>query len=209
MHHGFMTKVALETHQTNMQVKGLKSMSFVRYVSLPKEANLLHAFGTNGIKEAFHISDFHNKTQYPHISLCLSSMQGMGSIGFTVEEKAVFNNCFTNEFVYNFTMTLPEEHMNRRLAISYSNLDSMEKKHEFRKMDEFSDTFYSQLLYDCFSVNLEIGEFVEIYKDWTNHNDFTFGPPVSEKTINLCDLLTNSKHLHMVEKQKLTIVRES
>jgi len=169
---------------------------------------MLLIFSVNGVKDEVDAYG-HNGVIYPCVTFYPYSLQEAGSIGFMDIGVATFSNCFANKYVYNFLMMPPEEYIDRRAYISTSTRTCEEKTLEISELNNESDLFYNKMLHDCLHTNLEISEFVEIYKDWTNHNDFTFGPPVSEKTINLSDLLTSSKHLYIEEKQKLTIVRES
>ena len=66
------------------------------------------------------------------------------------------------------------------------------------------------MLHKFINKNLDIGEFVEIYRAWHDHEHFEFAAPTSEHTINLEVLLNAPMRMGTLafeERHKLTIYK--
>jgi len=162
-------------------------MSAVTYISFPKEPKVLC---------------------HPDATWEDGKLKGVG-IGISDKEDATFTNCFINPCIYNLHTILPPEYYTDTGHIIDDNLDNQAIRKKLKTRADRWQSCYQQGLYDFIHINLEIGEFVEIYSGWTDHVNYDFGPPKSEIAINLDNLLdtplpTNQQHM---ESSKLTILK--
>jgi len=167
-------------------------MSIVSYISFP---NALNAFLLSDIVD--------NKSDYG-ISYCFDGWRKdmylfpdvlpADSRVILIDIKgAHFTNCFNNKFIYEIGIDPPNGLTRKRARIAASNMDNATKQQELRMLNDTIKIARIQSLYDFIHKHIDIGEFVELYNAWTDHENFRFDSPTHEMTISLDDLLRFKK----------------
>jgi len=191
----------------------------MRYISFPRELiklqiSYIKRKGENGFDINTTASDNWDKL------LPVIEDQVDGRIGFWHDEGALFNNCFTNQFIYELYLEIPDYYLEQRKEIrkKYTKkeaIDGRTYENEMnRELHKYGCKIWSlqdQILYKYLHDHLNPGEFVEIYKSWIeecDENSWIFGPPTSETVIALNQLPKQSypmTTLEFGERRKITI----
>ncbi|MCL2400916.1 MAG: hypothetical protein FWC91_14390 [Defluviitaleaceae bacterium] len=163
-------------------------MSIIAYVSFPKKLKAFRLSDIIGREKEFGINyDTNNLRKdiflFPEVSPWDSNFI------ITDKREAIFTKCLNNLFIYELHGNLPREYYCQRAEIIQNNKDDEIKKLERNELEERWWLVRNKLLHDFINDNLIIGEFVEIYTTWHDHVNFNFGPPTSEDTIDLEDVL--------------------
>jgi len=179
-------------------------MSTILYISLPKkptsqpiDSSDAYTISKSGI---YRLSDYSQGYHYEYKSL--NSPEYDGGVGFWEDRIcATFNQCFINQFVYELSLgDMPGSH-EKIASIVYKDkkLDRETKEFEINKLHEEDELWLRQRLYEFLHYVLDVGEFVEIYAGWDgiscvdivcgDFEGYFFGPPTTEFTINLEDIL--------------------
>jgi len=112
-------------------------------------------------------------------------------------EIATFEGCFKNPFIYCFFSGMtPGFREQFDEIIHRGSLNEETKELKLKKLYDSLDCWRQQVLYATIDSILDVGEFAEILTVFINHMDFIFGPPISERTISLKDLLNLKNVLH-------------
>jgi len=182
-------------------------MSIMRYISFPRE---LTKYQVSYIKfwgeDEFRVNKNTEAKWERIMPIIEDQVDGRFSIwDFTnnaLFNKAVFNNCFINPFIYEFYAEVPDYYYEQKSAISqkYRAQEAIDGCLDFEAMDlELSEywnkewSLQNQVLYKYLHDNLNAGEFIEIYESWIEEEDergMIFGPPTSEIVISLEELLS-------------------
>ncbi|MCL2400595.1 MAG: hypothetical protein FWC91_12730 [Defluviitaleaceae bacterium] len=154
-------------------------MSIIKYISFPRELEPFYLLGPKGQEEKFGI-DISKPTPW--------------EIDIFIMDKrdAVFNDCFKNSFIYGYSLILSEDYYDQRNAISQKNLENETKRQELELLHQKGLNLRDQTLYNFLNKILSLGEFVEIYTTWHDHINFNFGPPTTERTMSLEEILTTT-----------------
>jgi len=164
-------------------------MSCVSFISFPREQNIYDSK-----------SDSENELNGDSIVL---------------EDKgdSTFIDCFINSFVYDYNIVLLNDYFKSdeymaiiRQEVELSTAQKWLKDNENRRI-----AAYQQGLFNCLYRNLDVGEFAEIYKGWTDHVSTVYDPPETEQVINLSDLLTTPllQRANVISPHKLTIHKDT
>jgi len=165
-------------------------MSRVAYISFPREPNARNLCQITGIEESSGYLNF---------------------FIFDDTEGATFTDCFVNPFIYGYAIGSSSLHAEGAAEFSQMEMDECTRMNAMKKRNDKSSGLHQQSIHDFIHINLDIGEFVEIYHDWTDHINYHFGPPRSENTINLENLLDTpiTSKSYGFESHKLTIIKSS
>ena len=211
-------------------------MSFVQYISFPKELRPFrlseirgreNEFGINYVacecqKEILSVPNPHHWEFGINYVACECQKEILSvpnpyhweiDILIYNSNKAIFNDCFKNTFVYGFELEPPHDYHCQIGEIIHEGLDDVEMKQELDKASSIRRLLESRKLYNFLHQNLNRGEFVEIYTSWLDGMNFNFDSPTVELSINLENLLTMSIPILPLDnlnlRQKLTIHRVS
>ena len=197
-------------------------MSFVDYISLPSKPKVppLSDF-ENSEKKAglYHGKGCYQNNYYEYYMYLFSDSSPTDNENLAFSEQikvAMFKDCFKNPLVYGFSSGMIPGFRDQFDEIVHGGIFNEEtRKIELEKLYDRLDYWQRQMLYETVDSILDIGEFIEILTVITNHVDFNYGPPTSERTISLEDVLTLKQIMHHPEYPnikggyKLTIIKTS
>jgi len=106
---------------------------------------------------------------------------------------ACFVDCFSNEFIYGILIVAPDELARKRASISASDLDDVAKQHELNLLEKQIRSIYIKSLCDFIHDHINIGEFVELYKVWTDHMDNRFESPTHVASVTLNEVVSSQR----------------
>ena len=195
-------------------------MSIMRYISFPRE---LIKHQVSYIKfddeDGFRIDTDAKEDWDKDLPVIKGRIDGRFSI-WDIIGRAVFKNCFKNPFIYEFHAEAPDYYYKQRMDIVRKHmgrkaidrcLDDKAMNQELYVYWNKGQSLQNQVLYKYLYDNLNVGEFVEIYKSWIEKEDergIIFSPPTSETVINLDELLNLPYPMETLkdgEREKLTI----
>jgi len=194
----------------------------MRYLSYPRElAKHQVLYIKSEGEDEFHIN-YSADDSWNNKALPIIEGRFDGRISFWKDHGIFFDNCFKNQFIYEFHLEVPDYYYEKRSAITKKYKEKKGKdgywiykatEQELSKYWNKGQHLRNQVLYKYLHDNLNAGEFVEIYESWIEEGDgesWFFGPPTSETTITLKELLRlpyPKKTLEFGEREKLTIHR--
>ena len=169
-------------------------MSFKDYIAFPKEfiAFPMSDFESNKRKSGlFH--DIYEKDgklfdAYVYYPTGSQVDEDLGA-SFYDKGRAVFSDCFKNSFIYQFSLNTPPNYDERYLSTLMIKSDSKQWD-AIRKLNSEVSKYTKQMLYESLNLILDVGEFAEIYTIFSDHVNYNYGPPISERTIDLNDVQT-------------------
>jgi len=173
-------------------------MSTEHYIALPKvpKTHEISDYEGNGKKAGlYHGSGYVSNKHYKYyVYLPLNSSADVNNLAFSENlRSATFNDCFKNPFVFTFfhgMMPNYREEEDYIYSFCQNPLNSGNLKAELEKFNEKNYLWKRQVLYEALDIVLDDGEVAELYIVSTNHVDFDFGPPASERVIELRHLLS-------------------
>ena len=183
-------------------------MSYITYISFPKKLNAFRFSDIKGREKELGIH--YDTTGYrPYTFLFPNAPPDQSNIVIMDKRGSVFKDCFANSFIYEFRVGLPQKFSCRKLEIIQSNLDDETKNRKLEKIALEEGLMFQQIQYDFFNKHLDVGEFVEIYDTWHDHENFSFvGPAIKEEVVTLEDFRQNpipTNRKMGLESYKLTI----
>ena len=194
-------------------------MSIMRYISFPKEVSKLPlSYIKLKGEDVFNITTDAGEVLWLGNNTSLTERR----VFFWDRDIdiAIFNNCFKNPFIYEFSVDMPNYYREHKMEISkkYRGKDAISLSVDHESMKRELDKYWSlewsmqnQALCKVLHNILIADEFVEIYESWIeeeDENNWYFGPPTSETVINLEELPTlprSTETLEFGERTKLTI----
>ena len=176
-------------------------MSGMNFISFPRKFNAFLLSDIEGREKAFGI--MYDITGYrKDLYLFPDIPPGDNMVVITDKNEASFCDCFANPFIYGFSIDIPSDLSRHRTKIATSDLDDDVKQREIQRINDDSKQLYLSTLHDFIHRHIKVGEFVEIYKVWTDHINYHFDSPTSETTIDSKEL---SKILDSPEPSGLSI----
>ncbi|MCL2400915.1 MAG: hypothetical protein FWC91_14385 [Defluviitaleaceae bacterium] len=172
-------------------------MSIIKYISFPRELEPFYLLGPKGQEEKFGI-DISKPTPWEVDIFIIDKVE------------AIFNDCFKNSFIYDYSLTLSENYYDQIIAISQGGLDNEIIDQKLDSMYKKRQELLDQTLYNFLNKILNPGEFVEIYTTWLDHDNYNFGPPTTERIMGLEEILTTTAQENAPEfdtSRKLTICK--
>jgi len=166
-----------------------KALTILDYESNKKKAGLYHG-----------ISEPPNNHYEYYVYLPSNSSSDGSNLTFSDKPDAVtFKDCFKNPLVFTFFHGMLPSYREQESHIFCTCQNPMNEDAlvtELEKLNEKNDLWRRQVLYEALDLILDDGEFVEIYTLSTNHVDFNYGPPASERVIELRHVLSLKNALH-------------
>jgi len=114
-----------------------------------------------------------------------------------VQFEPVFNNCFKNPFIYEYTFGEMPNYEEEYCEIVNNNLFDEALKQKLEKLNSRNYAWTDRNFYDFLCQTLEIGEFVELYTAWLTGSNYVFDPPTIEHSISLDEVIGMSDALSL------------
>jgi len=173
-------------------------MSAEYYISLPKTPKTfaLSSYESNGKKVGLYngVGCVNNNSYEYYVYLPSNSSSYESNLAFSNKLDAVtFKDCFKNPFAFTFfhgMMPSYREQENHIFCTCRNPLNEAALQTALSELNEKNDLWKRQMLYEALDLILDDGEFAEIYTVSTNHVDFNYGPPASERVIELRHVLS-------------------
>jgi len=141
-------------------------------------------------------------------SIDSNELQGGGFFhGLRVSEvtgSPSFKKCFKNKYIYALHGSLNYSGESRSSSHSCKTGTESELVARLTKGLLVNIELCRKQLRDLLIHNLNEGEFVEIYSEFVNHTDFSFGPPKNELLITIGEILFSSE-LDLTERLRIEI----
>jgi len=134
----------------------------------------------------------------------------------------IYDNCFSNQHIYEYSVCVPnrikeicmKHNPEERDRTADCYMDSNKAK---RERDVYASKDWhlrNQVLYQYLCDNLLVGEFVELYEFWTDHDDehgICFDSPTAVSEITLKELRTRpfSRECIGFDERKKLIIRKT
>jgi len=130
-------------------------------------------------------------------------------ISFSDTYGVTFNCCFANAFIYLLYQGVMPGYIDRLYEIIIEDIGDEAMSQKTKELNDECAAWTRQLFYEAIYNILEINEFAEIYTVWQDgsESEDDFGPPLSEKTITLDDVLTYPELFTAGDRHKLTIIK--
>ncbi|MCL2400910.1 MAG: hypothetical protein FWC91_14360 [Defluviitaleaceae bacterium] len=185
-------------------------MSAITVIAFPKELETPRLSDIINKKIAFNINYVVDIFQEEICRYSKSPIRVNDVIFSDIEDRNMniyFDNCFKNSFIYDICITKSKYKFDEKIKIFRGNKKKRIKKRKLKRIWDKERLLSDQLLYTFLQLTLNVGEFVEIYRDWIDGENYNFGPPESEDVIDLEELLIFPKPERILEKHKLTIYK--
>ena len=176
-------------------------MSFFDYIAFPRELNGYFIKDIVGSEKKFGIN-------YDITHLCKDLLlfphktPNEGYIYLRDKNEAIFKDCFKNKYIFEYDVDL---HLAGIHSFLFSNAKLYKELENIS--NEFANTHKSLInvtLFVLIKQNTVPGDFVELYSEFGNHNDFKFGPPSQEIFVPINEFVSFDMP-HKREKIKITI----
>jgi len=179
-------------------------MSRISYIAFPRALNAFLLSDIEGKERDFGIT--YNTEGYRKDIYLFSDFQPDDGSSITIVDikGATFGDCFTNKFIYELYGGVPYDLMRKSSKIAASDLDEEIMRQEFENLSNIIRLSLTRSIHDFIQRNTEKGEFVEIYRVWTDHIHFNFGSPTCEVIIELGELLSPFDSPGVLEYMKFT-----
>jgi len=178
-------------------------MSVVEYIAFPKElkksSKVVPISDLNSEKDKYGLFNYTYEKSgqrldgYVYYPLS-SHSDGCFGVSFVDKGRATFTDYFKNPFIYKLHKGHLPDYQERLSAIFMR-----QKWQELKELNDKLGSFIQQMLYESLNLILDVGEFVEICTIFSNHIDYNYGQPTSERIINLSELLISCNILYVPE----------
>ena len=196
-------------------------MSMIAYISFPNELKELYTlYIKDRTENEFRVNPNIGDDLERHTFIANASFfeceVSLGDIS-----GATFNKCFSNQFIYELSVFVPEYYDVQKSMIVKKYMEEKDKSGHYddnamkRELNVYWNKHYAlqnQAMHKFLYTNLNVGEFAEIYVSWIEDEDYHFESPTLEVRISLDDLLNNTGSIFIYplkfgEREKLTIYK--
>ncbi|MCL2400596.1 MAG: hypothetical protein FWC91_12735 [Defluviitaleaceae bacterium] len=184
-------------------------MSAIAVISFPKELETPRLSDIINKKIAFdinYVSDIFQEEKFIYSELPIKVNNVIIS---DIEDMNMnFDNCFKNPFIYDLCISIsPNYRYDEKIKIIREDEKDEIINRKLKEIWDEESLFRNQLLYTFLQLTLNVDEFVEIYAELINGEDYNFGSPESECIMDLEELLTCPKSKRRVRKCRYTIYK--
>ena len=183
-------------------------MSFFCYIAFPRPINAFRYGDIIGKEREFgieyYVGDIRNKKLmlFPGEPL-------IDSLFYLLDkENATFNDCFTNEYIYEYTAGSRYSRFNTMRSIinnpNSTYFDLVKKDIDLKISMRDSGQI---ALCDFIKKHSDLGDNIELYHEFGDHENFNFGPPNTCMTMTLLEyaLFEEPREFEKVDKLKVSI----
>ena len=179
-------------------------MSYFSYIAFPRKLKTIRFFDIQGKEKDYGIN--YDTTNFRKDILLFPDISPDENHIVLVDKKeATFNDCFKNPFIYEYHVYIPNNYHHLTSNIITSKSDGKIKTTELERIANEKWFLYKKVQYNFIILHAQIGEFVEIYTEMTDHVNFNLGPPASKSIVSSDEFMNLPISTEIINKHKMTI----